>query len=462
MKMAIHKFKKRKMEGKMKNRHFLRMIAPLTMALVMFLSACGQGGESNPPQSGNDSNPSQSEGESDPGSAGEEQVEIEFSFWGNQEEIDNKLELIAEFEKQNPNIKVKPVYTDGGQYVTKMQTWFSSGQTPDAMGVAADNIYDFVNTGMFESLTPYIERDGLSDAWAESASDSFTYGGEQYGLPHSYNVYCIAYNKALFDEAGLDYPTPDWTLDEFTAAMEKLTKGEGTEKVYGFGGYGAYAANEYVHVFGGKTYGWDNGFEIFPNGTEDVITALEYFKEQIDKGFTPAPDSDANNIGFESGRYAMFVAAPWYTATWQEQIDSFEWDLVTFPKVEGGAWYSRSFLNGMAIPAASEHKEEAWELIKWLCANEDAQAIASKVAMPNMTAYATSEEFLNSFEEGWQPYNKQAYVDSLEHTWMVQNTGAFDQINNMVYNELPAYLSGDITAQDFVAKIEEKGQELMK
>lgn len=44
---------------------------------------------------------------------------------------------------------------------------------------------------------------------------------------------------------------------------------------------------------------------------------------------------------------------------------------------------------------------------------------------------------------------------------MVQNTGAFDQINNMVYNELPGYLTGGMTAEGFVAKIEEKGKELM-
>lgn len=432
----------------MKKKHFSRAILSAMLSSLLLLSACGQ--------SSSDSTAS--------GSAGAEtsgQVEIEFSFWGNQTEIDNKLALIEEFEKQHPNIKVKPVYTDSGQYVTKMQTWFSSGQTPDAMAIAADNIYDYVNAGMFESLTPYIERDGLQDAWAESASGNFVYDGQQYGLPHVYNVYCIAYNKALFDEAGLEYPTPDWTLDEFTSAMQALTHGEGAEKVYGLGGYGAYAANEYAHVFGGRTYGWENGFEIFPDGTDKFIEAIEYFKARIEEGVTPSPDSDANDIGFESGRYGMYVAAPWSIESWQLQIDSFEWDLVTFPNVEGGAWYSRVFPNGMGIPAASQHKEEAWELIKWLCANEDAQAIACTTGMPNLTSYATSDEFLNSYAEGWKPYNKQAFVDSLKNTWMIQNTGAFDQINNMVYNEFPAYLSGDLSAEDFAAKIQEKGNELM-
>jgi len=446
---------KREMEEIMKRNKLLQFFSA-TLLAAMLLSACG----SSVPNSSADT----SAGTTGQSSAqeGTGQTEISFSFWGNQEEIDNKLALVAEFEKQNPDIKIKPVYTDGGQYQTKLQTWFSSGDTPDAMGIAGDIIYDYVKTGMFEDLTPRIENDGLQDSWAESASQNFVYDGKQYGLPHIYHVYCITYNKKLFDEAGLAYPTQDWTLDDFTTMAQALTKGEGSEKVYGLGGYGAYGANEYIHVFGDPTYGWEDGFTIFPNGTDGFVKGLEFFGNMINVDqTTPGPDSDANDIGFDSGRFGMYIAAPWWISTWQTQIgDNFEWDLVTFPKVEGGAWYARVFPNGMGIPAASQHKDEAWRLIKWLCADEEAQAIASKTGMPNLTSYATSDEFKNTLEPGWKPYNKQAFVDALEHTWMTQNTGIFDQINTIVYNEFPNYLSGNLTAEAFIEKIEAKGSEI--
>ncbi len=392
----------------------------------------------------------------------QEEVEIEFSFWGNQEEIDNKNRLIEAFQTEFPHIKVKPVFSDGGQYPTRMQTWFSSGDVPDAMQIAADTIFDYVNEGMFEDLTPYIEEAELQDAWNESALNNFRYDGKFYGLPHVYHVYVIAYNKALFDAAGLDYPTADWTVEEFRSMAETLTEGEGAGKTYGLGGFGAFAANEYIHAFGGPVYGWENGFEIFPEGDEGLIEGVNFFKGMIDEGSTPSPDSDANDIGFDSGRFGMYVAAPWWMATWQELIEDFEWDLVTFPKKpDGESLHARVYPNGMAIPAAAEHKEEAWELIKYLTANEEAQTIASESGMPNLSALAESEAFLNDYPEGWQPYNRMAFVDALDSTWMVQNTGNFDQINTIIQNEFTNVVNGNLSPEDYAELIRAKGEELM-
>ena len=55
------------------------------------------------------------------------------------------------------------------------------------------------------------------------ALEGFTDGGTQYGLPATFSNVVLIYNKALFDAAGLDYPTADWTWADEQAAAETLT-----------------------------------------------------------------------------------------------------------------------------------------------------------------------------------------------------------------------------------------------
>src|SRR5699024_5618298 len=58
--------------------------------------------------------------------------------------------------------------------------------------------------------------------------------GHYYSLPAKKMTYTILYNKDMFDEAGVPYPEPDWTYDEFLETAKALTKGEGNDKVYGY------------------------------------------------------------------------------------------------------------------------------------------------------------------------------------------------------------------------------------
>ena len=56
----------------------------------------------------------------------------------------------------------------------------------------------------------------------ETALNAFNVGGKQYGLPGNFSNVVLVYNKDLFDQAGLDYPTNDWTQDDVQAAAEAI------------------------------------------------------------------------------------------------------------------------------------------------------------------------------------------------------------------------------------------------
>lgn len=70
--------------------------------------------------------------------------------------------------------------------------------------------------------------------FGDSINELETVNGKHYALPYSMATYGLYYNKAMFDKAGVPYPTDDWTWDDLRAAALKLTSGSGASKTYGF------------------------------------------------------------------------------------------------------------------------------------------------------------------------------------------------------------------------------------
>ena len=56
----------------------------------------------------------------------------------------------------------------------------------------------------------------------ETALNAFNVNGKQYGLPESFSNVVLIYNKDLFDQAGVAYPSSDWTQDDLQAAAEAI------------------------------------------------------------------------------------------------------------------------------------------------------------------------------------------------------------------------------------------------
>lgn len=169
----------------------------------------------------------------------EENVHLSMAFWAEQSEIDRLDQLLEIWKADHPNVTLDYTYCAGPDYPTKLQVWFSSGKAPDVIRMSRDIFSPFASEDLFADLTPYLEASGSADCWDESLLDIFDFDGELLSLPYMYSNYVIAYNKDIFDEANLEYPTADWTETEFVELAKTLTSGEGPEKTYGmwFGGW---------------------------------------------------------------------------------------------------------------------------------------------------------------------------------------------------------------------------------
>jgi multiple sugar transport system substrate-binding protein len=86
------------------------------------------------------------------------------------------------------------------------------------------------------NMEPFFAADsdlGKEDFYP-SALDQFTHQGQVWGLPSNITVNVMSYNKDLFDAAGLDYPSPNWTTSDFLELATALTRGEDENAQYGY------------------------------------------------------------------------------------------------------------------------------------------------------------------------------------------------------------------------------------
>lgn len=212
-----------------------------------------------------------------------------------------KSALLKQYETENPDVKIKQTYTDGGTYQAKLQMWFSSGKAPDVLGVANDLIEPYKDLGVIENLAPYMEKDGLLDGntWEQAAVDSFSFGDNIFAAPYVYKSLAIAYNKDLFDAAGVPYPKAGWTEAEFLNAAKKLTQGEGADKQWGIR-LGTYPTNFYRNMFGQPLYNVGERTMTMKDN-EELKYAFDLLSGMVKEGLSP-------NETVGSGRSAYVYA----------------------------------------------------------------------------------------------------------------------------------------------------------
>ena len=302
----------------------------------------------------------------------EENVHLSMAFWAEQSEIDRLDQLLEIWKADHPNVTLDYTYCSGPDYPTKLQVWFSSGKAPDVIRMSRDIFSPFASEDLFADLTPYLEASGSAGCWDESLLDIFDFDGELLSLPYMYSNYVIAYNKDIFDEANLEYPTADWTETEFVELAKTLTSGEGPEKTYGmwFGGW----VCELVRALYGEPKMYDTENMVMQaTNNEKFKAAFQLLGDLHKDGYCSNEVTKTTTTGgFVTGKYAMAIAMTGDIASYQKQIgDNFKWDIVELPISEtyDTRWNTNMRLQGFGMSKTTEHPELAYDLIEYMTTN---------------------------------------------------------------------------------------------
>lgn len=144
-----------------------------------------------------------------------------FHRWPNEPRNSYYKQLVAEFEKQNPDIKVETDSVLNDSYKEKIRVLVSSDNVPDVFVSWSDSFAEnLVESGKVKPLNDMVEKD---KEWASQIMDSqkgaFTFDGKLYGVPLTIDGKAFFYNKDVFEKNGLKVPK---TFDELIALLEKL------------------------------------------------------------------------------------------------------------------------------------------------------------------------------------------------------------------------------------------------
>lgn len=147
--------------------------------------------------------------------------------------------LVADFEKENPGIKIKPVYSGSYQdTITKLITAVKGGDAPQIAVALSTDMFTLIDEG---AIMPFDElaKTAADKAWMTGFYPGFMAnsrtGGSTWGIPFQRSTIVQYWNKDLFKEAGLDPEKPPKTWAELTEMAGKLTKRDASGNVTQWG-----------------------------------------------------------------------------------------------------------------------------------------------------------------------------------------------------------------------------------
>lgn len=274
-------------------------------------------------------------------------------------------EIIAEFERQNPDIKI--ICVGNNPPWLKTVTLTAGGQAPDVTQLYPDDMVAAGQMGILEDLGPYLEREG--EDFVNSISAAFMkggqYNGQQLALPFFGMTYSVLYNTEHFADAGVDVPT---TYDEMVAVAKKLTDG----RKWGMGLVGSKApkpSSAYgrllpqIMAFGATLAEREGDRWVAGFNNQQGIDAFTFLTDLVRKhkvvppGVTDTTYNDAR-VAFANGLTSMFFTSN--NAIGQAIADNpdIAGKLGSFPYP--GAKQHGSLASGtnVAILNTSKHKEE--------------------------------------------------------------------------------------------------------
>ena len=157
------------------------------------------------------------------GASGEDVTLSYFTFSAAPDHLEDLDTIVAAFEAENPNINVEVQTAAFADYFTSLQTQIAGGSAPDTFELNYENFVTYARSGALLDLGPYVGEVIDPARYYPLALEGFTDEGTQYGLPATFSDVVLIYNRTLFDEAGLEYPTADWTWADYMTAAEALT-----------------------------------------------------------------------------------------------------------------------------------------------------------------------------------------------------------------------------------------------
>lgn len=381
----------------------------------------------------------------------QEPVTIRLMAWGNPTEVEARQATIEMFHEAHPNIRVDFMHTPE-DYMVKLQTMLAGGDYPDVIFLGNGDVLPFVTRGQLLGLNDLIARDSVdtSDIFPRILS-LYNVEGQQYGFPVDAPNQQLFYNKTMFDEAGVEYPSSDWADESWTwdAFLEKaVALTDRSQNRWGFQvlpGFRAWWI--WVTANGGSFFNADGTACVL--NEPPAVEALQFLADLIHVHQVAPPLDVASEMGgatlFQSGITAMETWWPAIGYMRTNIADKFEWDVAPHPAGAAGKSTAGGG-TGHTISAHSAHPEEAWEFLKFVISQPTVERWTDIMGVvPPLQSVAESETFLKPDQP---PEHILVFTEGSEYLKPDPQHPSFTQASQIAVSELQRLWIGGTTAQE--------------
>ncbi len=298
----------------------------------------------------------------EPAAASDEPVTLQVQWWGSQDRHDRTIAVLEQIMEEHPNIEITYEFTGFGDYWTSLATKAAGGNLPDVIQQDYAYFKQYADDGLIVPLEPFVEA-GLIDLTnvPDVAIEGGRVDGQLYALSLGTNTQSFLLDQAIFEEAGVALPEPDWTWTDFEETAMAIHEATGK---YGVGG--GLANPQLLHALylslGEGFYnreGTGLGFTD-PQPLTDYFSMLVRLQEagaavsrEDELASPPSPESNA----LVTGEAAMYFAhTNQFVAIQQAAGEDRDLIMVPVPRAEG-ATQSANYLKPSQFFSISSHSD---------------------------------------------------------------------------------------------------------
>jgi multiple sugar transport system substrate-binding protein len=294
----------------------------------------------------------------------------ELRFWVMGREAEVIAQLLPEFERRNPAVRVKVQQLPWTAAHEKLLTAFAGDALPDLCQLGNTWVPEFATLGALEPLDARVAASSVVEQGDYFAGiwDTNRVDGVLRGVPWYVDTRLLFYRRDLLAQAGFDHPPRSW--EEWAGMMAAIKKRGGPERYAVL-----FPLNEFEPLLALSLQGpepllADGGRRGGFHG-EGFRHALDFYAAAFRNEWAPSmSNTQVSNVWTEFGRgmFAFYVSGPWNIAEFRKRLPperQHDWMTAPLPG-PGGAGASIAGGSSLVVFKASRHKDAAWSLIEYL------------------------------------------------------------------------------------------------